>query len=122
MIPKPLYCIAIFSGPDDQVVAPGDLVYFHCHARGTSVKWHINGTIASPKREYEQMGFRFIDRQLPNGEHNNTIVVTASKPINNTQIECTVREFVGVIAEAGTLIIAGEWCTCNFYFHNLPTC
>ena len=113
-----MHYIVIISGPEDQVVAPGDLAYFHCHASGTSVKWHINGTIASPRSEYERMGFQFIDQQLssgPGAEYNNTVAITANKLINNTQIECVVREYAVEITEEGTLIIAGKRFMCNLF-------
>lgn len=97
----------IFSGPEDHTVAPGDHAYFHCHARGNSVSWHINGSIIS-QSSYMQMGFQFIDRSSPNGDKNKTIVVPATQLFNNTLIECVVREFDVTLIEDGTLFIAGE--------------
>ena len=84
----------ILSGPHDQSVAQGDIVYFNCHAQGTSVTWHVNGSVPYPQNTFEARGFHFTyitiipysQDQL--GEKNNTITVVAQPAINNTRIKC----------------------------------
>lgn len=103
----------IYSGPKDQVVAPGDVAYFNCHARGNTIQWYINGTVVpvtmTGRVLYVAKGFYFIDGVLPNNERNNTITVTAHQSINSTIIECAVTMHgPGRVSQNGTLIIAGR--------------
>ena len=104
------------SGPHNQVVAPGDIVYFRCHARGSSVSciWHINDTVSSPRRHYNEKGFQFTDQQLSTGECNDTLMVTAHQFNNNTRIKCIARVYGQQDAiEVGNLLIAGNNSTEN---------
>lgn len=106
----------ILSGPEDQVVAPGDLVYFSCHTWGINFQWYINGSIVftGDRENYEAQGFEFIDvtLSLTDNESNNTIIVTAYQFNNNTNIKCVVTR-QGRLDDVrnGTLIIASETCT-----------
>ena len=86
----------ILSGPRNQTVAPGEIVYFNCHGRGTSIAWYINGSQPDPQ-SYRDRGFNFTYMLLdhshePIREENNTITVVAQPSINNTRIECRVQE------------------------------
>ena len=105
----------ILTGPQDQIVTPGDTVYFICHARGDSVYWYINNSDPHPQSVYVARGFSFSYNVLSapgNGpeEHNNTITVEACPSNNNTRIACTaVGSFSNQHAfQEGTLIIAGN--------------
>ena len=104
----------ILTGPQDQIVIPGDTAYFICHARGDSVYWYINNSDPHPQSVYEARGFSFSYIELPvprnrPEEHNNTITVEAHPSNNNTRIACTaVGSFSNQHAfQEGTLIIAG---------------
>ena len=103
------------SGPQDQIVAPGEIAYFNCHARGDSVYWYVNGNDPYPESNYADRGFNFTYMEIsrpPNEleEHNNTIMVDGRPSNNNTVISCTATGWVyGQHAyRTGTLIIAGK--------------
>ena len=104
------------TGPQDQVVAPGEIAYFNCHARGYSVYWYVNGRDPYPQRCYEERGFIFtyiveISRNSSElEEHNNTIAIEAHLSNNNTRISCTASGWAyGQYAyQEGRLIMAGK--------------
>ena len=109
----------ILSGPEDHVVAPGDLVYFNCHVRGINFLWYINGNIVyiAQRMDYRPRGFEFIDVSITDNEYNNTIIVRAYQFNNNTNIKCVVtRQGQPGDVRNGTLIIASE--TCTYTLHN----
>lgn len=94
----------------DQVVEPGALVAFTCHARGNDVHMFINGR--DPQSDHETEGFNFTYIKIPHPpneleEHNNTIFVEARLSNNYTEISCTARENGHSDYAAGRLIIAG---------------
>ena len=111
-----IYCFAdILNGPQTQVVAPGEIVTFNCHARGNSVYWYINGRYADPQR-FVASGFTFTNSEIPHPpgqleEHNNTITVEAHPSNNNTLITCTATGFIHGQQDyrEGHLIIAGAY-------------
>lgn len=89
----------IIIGPETQVVAPGDVAYFHCHARGDSVYWLVNNRDPSPQSDYEARGFNFTYDEIPRPsseleEHNNTIAIEARLSNNNTRISCTASGWI----------------------------
>ena len=105
----------IMTGPYTQIVSPGAIVYFRCHARGDSVYWYVNSRDPYPESEYATRGFRFNYTEIPRPsdqleEHNNTITVEARLSNNNTRIACTASGWIyGQHAyREGTLIIAGK--------------
>ena len=101
--------IEIISGPEDQVAIPEEIVYFSCHARGTSVSWYVNGHTPVPQEEYRNRGFEFFYEDLNNGEMNNTAIVVAHPAYNNSIITCTSRIFGQPDAnQDGQLFIAGN--------------
>ena len=110
----------ILTGPHTQIVAPGEIVYFNCHARGDNVYWYINGTDAHhPQSNFVAKGFNFSDFRIPRPsneleEHNNTITVEARPSNNNTHITCTAAANIlhQQASQDGNLIIAG---ICRFY-------
>ena len=71
----------ILSGPHNQTVAQGEIIFFNCHAQGTSVVWHVNGSIPYPQSAYEARGFNFTYVTVTPysrdwlGEENNTVAV-----------------------------------------------
>ena len=102
----------ILNGPDTQVVAPGSIVYFVCHAQGNSVNWYINGSYAD--QSHAAKGFNVSYTQISGnsnelGEYNNTIVVEAHPFNNNTIVSCiaTANVHGQQALQEGTLIIAG---------------
>ena len=103
----------ILSGPQSQTVAPGDTVYFNCHASGSSVEWLINETYAFPRSDYEAKGFEFTDILITQPDTNQlyeaniTIVVTASTSINNTRITCRAQHHGRRTDQEATLIVVG---------------
>ena len=118
------------TGPQTQIVAPGEMVYFKCHARGDSVYWYVNSRDPYPESDYVARGFIFsyveIDRPSDElEEHNNTITVEARPSNNNTRIACTAAGWVyGQHAyQEGTLIIASmktEYaCMCTHAWGNV---
>ena len=105
----------IIIGPETQVVAPGDVAYFHCHARGYSVYWFVNSKDPYPQRDYEARGFNFTYDEIPRPfneleEHNNTIAIEARLSNNNTRISCTALGWIYVqhAYDEGWLIVAGN--------------
>ena len=112
------HLIAIFSGPMDQVVAPGDTAYFNCHARGNPVLWYIDGFILHDKSPFMARGFTFSE-ELSNGVANYTITIVAVLINNNTRIECRARLYnMPDVSQVGTLIIAGECFSTIILFSN----
>ena len=110
-----IFVTVILSGPQTQVVAPGDIVVFSCHARGDSVYWYINSRDPYPQSVYEERGFNITYTEIPRPsneleEHNNTITVEARLSNNNTRIAWTAVGWIyGQHAfQEGTLIIAGN--------------
>lgn len=110
------YIAVIMSGPQDQIVAPGEMAYFNCHAWGDSVYWYVNGNDPYPQSDYERRGFNFIYTEIPRPfneleEHNNTIIIDARSSNNKTHISCTATGWIyGQHAYvAGKLIIAGKY-------------
>ena len=104
------------SGPQDQILAPGETAYFNCHARGDSVYWYVNGNDPYPESAYTSRGFNFIYTEIPRPsneleEHNNTIIVDARLSNNNTRISCTATGWIygqhGY--QTGRLIVAGKY-------------
>ena len=87
------YFTDILSGPLNQTVALGEIVYYSCHARGLSVYWLINNIIPNPEA-YKSRGFTFITEEIlaPSsnelGEYNDTLIVEARPSNNNTRIAC----------------------------------
>lgn len=115
------YHAVILNGPHSQVVSPGEIAIFNCHAQGYSngVYWYINGSDPYPQSTYEAKGFTFIYTELPRPnnqlrEYNYTITVEARPSNNGTRISCTAMGLIfGQHAfQEGTLIIAG-----NIEFH-----
>ena len=103
------------TGPETQIVAPGEIAYFKCHARGDSVYWYVNGTDPYPEQPYEARGITFNYTEIPRPsseleEHNNTIAIEARPSNNNTRIACTSSGWIyGQHAyREGHLIIAGK--------------
>ena len=103
------------TGPQDQVVAPGETAYFNCHARGDSVYWYVDGNDPYPQTPYEVRGFTFTFNEISRPsteleEHNNTIAIEAHLSNNNTRISCTASGWIyGQHAyREGRLIIAGK--------------
>ena len=103
------------TGPYTQVVAPGEIVVFNCHARGNSVYWYINGYFADPQIYNEARGFTISNSEIPRPlneleEHNNTITVEARPSNNNTLITCTASGNIHGQQDhqEGRLIIAGN--------------
>ena len=103
----------------DRVVTHGQHTTFNCYARGDTVYWRINGSIASPPyTTYINKGLNFtVDRQRasdPSREldtWNLTIRATASLATNNnTRIQCTALGWtLGQSANVlAWLIIAGD--------------
>lgn len=117
------------TGPQNQIVAPGDIVTFNCHARGNNVYWYINGHYGDPEVYNEARGFTFTMNEIPRShneleEHNNTITVEARQSNNNTLIVCTASGFTHGQQDyrEGYLIIAGS-CMCyykRFQLMNIP--
>ena len=109
-----IFCFAdIINGPQTQVVAPGEIATYNCHARGNSVYWYIDGRYADPSR-FVDRGFTFTYNEIghPRGEleeHNNTITVEARPSNNDTLITCTASGFIHGQQDyrEGHLIIAG---------------
>ena len=99
-------------------MAPGETVYFNCHAIGTAVIWLINNCYTHPREDFEAKGFNFTDdiimnNQLNNNIHewNKTIIVSAQSSINNTHIVCRA-EGTGdgnYVDESATLIVIGRF-------------
>ena len=103
--------VEILSGPSDQVVPPGKVAYFNCHARGHDLTctWYINGTISSPRQYYNDRGFQFMDQQLSDNECNDTLIVIAHHFNNGTEIACTARVYGEQdTSQSGTLLLAGN--------------
>lgn len=118
----------IFSGPRNQTVAPREIVYFNCHAEGTSILWLVNGSVPYPQRDYEAIGFNFTYVEIvPHshdqlGEENNTIAVLSHPSINNTHIKCRVQGQAhgthdDVEIEAKLTIIGMNCTNAVFYSH-----
>ena len=121
VVPKShfLVLIGILSGPQSKIVAPGEIVYFNCHARGISVYWLINSTIPDPEN-YEARGFTFIREEIlltpiPSShqlrEYNDTVIVEARQSNNYTYFACQAhgqQHGQSDTAEA-ILIIVGKW-------------
>ena len=114
IIQLPLLFAVILTGPQNQTVAPGEIVTFNCHARGNSVYWYINGHYADPQVYNEARGFTITNTEIPRPrdeleEHNNTITVEARPSNNNTLITCTASGFIHGQQDfrEGRLIIAG---------------
>ena len=107
--------VVIMTGPQTQVVAPGETAYFNCHARGDSVYWYVNRTYPHPQADYIARGFNFFYDEIPRPsneleEHNNTITLEA-RPMNNyTLITCTASGHIHGQQDfqEGYLIIAGR--------------
>ena len=99
----------IISGPQTQVVAPGDFAYFYCYAQGSRVYVYINSSDPYPRAYYVAKGIN-VTYNSNNDEHNNTIIIEARPSNNNTRIACTASgQIHGQSAfQEGTLIIAGE--------------
>ena len=105
----------ILNGPETQVVAPGEIAYFNCHARGDSVFWYINGSYPHPQESFTMRGFTFFNNEIPHAgneleEHNNTITVEARPSNNYTRIACAASGNVHNQHDfqEGYLIIAGR--------------
>ena len=86
----------ILSGPNNQTIAQGEIAYFNCHARGSSVAWYINGSLAGPwSDEFREFSFTYVilvpHSRSQLGEENNTIHVVAQPPVNNTRIKCKAQ-------------------------------
>lgn len=121
MSPSSLHIHAgILSAPTSQTVAPGETVYFNCHAIGTAVKWFINSSLVfvHTRGSFEAKGFNFIDDNIMNNQQSNniqewnkTIIVSAQPSINNTHIICRA-EGTGhgsYVNESATLIVIGRF-------------
>lgn len=98
-------------------MAPGETVYFNCHAIGTAVIWFINNRYAHPREDFEAKGFNFTDYNIMNNQLNNNIqewnktiiIVSAQSSINNTHIVCRA-EGTGhgsYVDESATLVVIG---------------
>ena len=98
--------------PMNQIVQPGAVATFNCHARGTNVYWLVDRDDPYPQSDYEARGFNFTYVAIPRapnelGEYNNTITVEARPSNNDTTISCVAQgspsqhEF-----EEGRLVIA----------------
>ena len=109
----------ILTGPEIQIVAPGEIAYFICHARGNSVYWYVNRQDPGLRESYYMdKGFTFSYQETDHGsnvleEHNNTIIVEARLTNNDTEIACTAT---GTVTnqhdyQIGRLIIAGSYNT-----------
>ena len=104
----------IISGPEDLILAGGDVATFNCHAQGDSVYWLIDGR--NPQRsevEYNARGFnfsfQFISHDNALDEYNNTVQVKTNPNNNSTRITCVVYIYrQPEVTQGGTLIIAGE--------------
>ena len=116
----------IITGPETQVVAPGDIAYFNCHARGDSVYWLVNSRDPSPESEYVARGFTLTYDEIPRPneleEHNNTIAIEARLSNNNTRISCTSSGWItGQHAyNEGWLIIAGKVMYLIYHYRKFP--
>lgn len=112
-------------GPQTQIVAPGEIVVFNCHARGNTVYWYINGRFGDPQIYNETRGFSITYHEIPRPrneleEHNNTMIVEARPSNNNTLISCTAAGNIHNQQdhEEGYLIIAGiDACNVTLNWH-----
>lgn len=109
------YNADILNGPKTQIVPPGEIATFICHARGNRVYWYINGRYADPQVYNEARGFTITNTEIPRPpneleEHNNTLTVEARPSNNNTLITCTASGFIlgQQDFQEGRLIIAGK--------------
>lgn len=97
-------------GPRTQIIAPNEKTSFICHARGSSVYWHINRESVYQESSFKAKGFHFYYNSLGDEyEHNNTVTVEAHLLNNNTIVSCTALGWNdGLLAyQEGRLIIAG---------------
>ena len=99
------------TGPETQVVAPGEIVYFNCHARGDSVYWRINYNYADRDRDAARgITYTYNETEHPSelDEHNNTIRMEARLENNDTLVTCIAIGWINNqhARREGTLIIA----------------
>ena len=93
---KSFYTAIILEHPQTQYVLVGNTATFHCKTLGQDAFWSINERTISEthldiKREFESLGFTFIDSTHGTwGYHNLTINARASERSNSTKIECTI--------------------------------
>ena len=102
------------TGPETRVVAPGETVYFNCHARGDSVYWRINYNYPDPPRDAAR-GITYTYNEIPRPqneleEHNNTIRMEARPENNDTLVTCIATGWISNqhALREGTLIIASK--------------
>ena len=103
----------ILTGPEDQIAAPGETVYFNCHARGDSVYWRIDYNYPHPDDAARGITYTYNEIPRPNNEleeHNNTVTIEARPENNNTLVSCVATGQISNQQDRrdGHLIIAGK--------------